>query len=228
MDLAYATLMSMCTEGTLLYTPAKDESVHPGSCGFFDEGGRWRPITDLTKPVQLKADEYTPIQKPLSLEPRVTCKRERKVVERDEGRGFGVKAEVSGMAAQGPIDLGANAKVGSTAKAGAGLVVSPNVVHKQLDAKARATVGKWVKENVKALSAEQGQNIAEFGVWIILVNWVTQKCDISMWNKTGKKIDAGLQIGATNLGKVGLNGSREINTDVDEHKVYNVSYKVVS
>ena len=44
-----------------------------------------------------------------------------------------------------------------------------------------------------------------------------------MWNKTGKKIDTGVQVGATNIGKVGLKGSREINTDVNEHKVYDVS-----
>lgn len=226
MDLAYATLMSMCTEGTFLYTPAKDATLHPGSCGFFDEGGRWRSITDLTNPEQLKADQYKPPQRQLTLEDPITCKWERKVVERDEGRGFGVKAEVSGIAAQAPIDLGANVAVGSTAKAGAGLVVSPNVVHKQFDTKARGTVEKWIKDNMKALSAEQGQHISDFGVWIIMATWVTQKCDISMWNKTGKKIDTGFEVGATNIGKVGLNGSREINTDVDEHKVYDVSYKV--
>jgi hypothetical protein len=224
MDLAYATLMNMCTEGTFLYTPAKDETLHPGSCGFFDEGGRWRLITDLTKPEQLKADQYTPPQRPLNLEPPVTCKWERKVVERDAARGFGVKAEVSGIAAQAPIDLGANLKVGSTAKAGAGLVVSPNVVHKQFDTKAGAIVEKWVKDNVKALTAEQERHILEFGVWIIMATWVTQKCDISMWNKTGEKIDTGIEVGATNIGKVGLNGSREINTGVDEHKTYDVSY----
>lgn len=227
MDLAYATIMRLCTEGTFLYTPAKDDILHPGSCGFFDEGGRWRPITDLTKPEQLKADQYKPPQKPLGLEDPITCKWERKVVEMDEERGFGVKAEVSGIAAQAPVDLGANVAVGSTAKAGAGLVVSPNVVHKQFDTKARGTVEKWIKDNVKALSAEQGQHIQEFGVWIIMGTWVTQKCDISMWNKTGKKIDTGVEVGATNIGKVGLKGSREINTDVDEHKVYDVSYRVV-
>jgi hypothetical protein len=213
MDLAYAALMSMCTEGTFLYTSAKDAILHPGSCGFFDEGGRWRSITDLTEDKQLKADQYKLPQKPLNLEDPVTCKWTKKVVERDEG-------------AQAPIDLGANVAVGSTAKAGAGLVVSPNVVHKQFDTKARVTIEKWVKDNMKALSAEQGQYISDFGVWIIMATWATEKCDIAMWNKTGKKIDTGIQVGATNIGKVGLKGSREINTDVDEHKVYDVSNRI--
>ncbi|KAF3000314.1 hypothetical protein E8E13_008948 [Curvularia kusanoi] len=205
MDLAYASLMSMCTEGTFLYTPAKDDMTHS--------------ILALVDSL-IRADQYKPPQRTLGLVDPVTCKWQKKVVERDERRGFGVKAEVSGIAAQAPVDLGANAAVGSTAKAGAGLIVSPNVIHKQFDTKARATVEKWIKDNVKALSVEQGRNIGEFGLWIIMATWVTQKCDISMWNKTGKKIDTGIQVGATNIGKLGLNGSREINSNVDEHKVY--------
>jgi hypothetical protein len=226
MDLAYAALMSMCTEGTYLYTPPRDKVFHPGSCGFFDDGGRWSPITDLTTIQKSDPDGYKPPNKPLVLTDPTTCEWKKKLVEKNEGSGFGAKAEVSGIAAQAPVDVGANFAVGSTAKAGAGVVVSPNVVHKRFDTKALKIISSWMNENMKTLTANHEQQLAEFGVWIVMNTWVADKCDIAMWNKTGSKLNAGVEVGATNIGKIGLNGSHEVQTDVDEHKVFNVGIPV--
>ncbi|KAJ5060223.1 hypothetical protein J3E74DRAFT_270938 [Bipolaris maydis] len=220
MDLVYAALMSRCTEGTFLYTPPKDKMFHPGSCGFFNEGGQWESITDLTDLNEFNLNGYFPPTKQLNLMEPTVCTWKKKVVEKNEGHGFGVTSEVSGLAAQAPVDVGANAAVGSTAKAGAGVVVSPNVVYKTFDTGAPKIIGDWMKDNMENLSTQHKQQIAEFGVWVITATWVAEKCDIAMWNKTGNKIDAGFNVGATNIGKIGLKGSREIQFDNDEHIVY--------
>ncbi|KAJ6284629.1 hypothetical protein J3E71DRAFT_211620 [Bipolaris maydis] len=220
MDLVYATLMSRCTEGTFLHTPPKEKMFHPGSCGFFNEGGQWESITDLTDLNEFNLNGYVPPTKQLNLMEPTVCTWKKKVVEKNEGHGFGVTSEVSGLAAQAPVDVGANAAVRSTAKAGAGVVVSPNVVYKTFDTRAPKIIGDWMKHNMENLSTQHKQQIAEFGVWVITATWVTEKCDIAMWNKTGNKIDAGFNVGATNIGKIGLKGSREIQFDNDEHIVY--------
>ncbi|KAH7549007.1 hypothetical protein BM1_10780 [Bipolaris maydis] len=193
---------------------------HPGSCGFFNEGGQWESITDLTDLNEFNLNGYFPPTKQLNLMEPTVCTWKKKVVEKNEGHGFGVTSEVSGLAAQAPVDVGANAAVGSTAKAGAGVVVSPNVVYKTFDTGAPKIIGDWMKDNMENLSTQHKQQIAEFGVWVITATWVAEKCDIAMWNKTGNKIDAGFNVGATNIGKIGLKGSREIQFDNDEHIVY--------
>jgi hypothetical protein len=222
MDLAYATLMSKCTEGTFLYTPPKDKIFHPGSCGFFNKGGQWELITDLNDLHESDSNGYVPPTEKLNLVEPTVCTWKKKVVEKNDSYGFGVKAEVSGLAAQAPVDVGANTAMGSTAKAGAGVVVSPNVVHNRFDTSAMTIIGRWIKANMKNLTARHERQIAEFGVWIIMATWVTEKCDIAMWNKTGNKIDAGVEVGATNIGKIGLSRSREVQFDIDEHIVYDV------
>ncbi|KAI4665423.1 uncharacterized protein J4E78_002884 [Alternaria triticimaculans] len=221
METAYAQIMSMCTEGTYLYTPPSNLDFHPGSCGFFDENGGWRVITDLTELKEHNLNEYKAPKKDLVLTKPATCTWDKKVVEKNEGSGFGAKAEVSGIAAQAPVDVGANFAVGSTAKAGAGVVVSPNVVHKKFNIDARKIIEDWITDNMKQLTDNYLAYIIQFGVWIITATWSTEKCSIAMWNKTGSKIDTGAEIGATNIGKLGVNSSHEVQTDIDEHRVWN-------
>ncbi|KAI4630254.1 hypothetical protein J4E80_001188 [Alternaria sp. BMP 0032] len=221
METAYAQIMSMCTEGTYLYTPPSNLDFHPGSCGFFDENGGWRVITDLTELKEHNLNEYKAPKKDLVLTKPATCTWDKKVVEKNEGSGFGAKAEVSGIAAQAPVDVGANFAVGSTAKAGAGVVVSPNVVHKKFNIDARKIIEDWITDNMKQLTDNYLAYIIQFGVWIITATWSTEKCSIAMWNKTGSKIDTGAEIGATNIGKLGINSSHEVQTDIDEHRVWN-------
>ncbi|KAI4651935.1 hypothetical protein J4E93_002131 [Alternaria ventricosa] len=220
MDYAYSQLMSKCTEGTYLYTPPKANVFHPGSCGLFDANGVWESITDLTA---LKEDNLLGLKLPkegLVLTDPATCSWNKKVVEKNEGRGFGAKAEVSGIAAQAPVDVGANFAVGSTAKAGAGVVVSPNVVHTKFNLDAQRIIEKWIQDNMLQLTDRYQTSIERFGIWVITSTWVTEKCDIAMWNKTGSKIDTGAEIGATNIGKLGVNSSHEVQNDIDEHKVW--------
>jgi len=213
--------MSKCTEGTYLYTPPNANIFHPGSCGLFNDNGVWEPITDLTA---LKEDNRLGLKLPkegLVLTDPATCSWNKKVVEKNEGRGFGAKAEVSGIAAQAPVDVGANFAVGSTAKAGAGVVVSPNVVHTKFNLDAHRIIEKWIQDNMPQLTDRYQTMIERFGIWVITSTWVTEKCDIAMWNKTGSKIDTGAEIGATNIGKLGVNSSHEVQNDIDEHKVWN-------
>ena len=228
METAYAQIMSMCTEGTYLYTPPSNLDFHPGSCGFFDENGGWRVITDLTELKEHNLNEYKAPKKDLILTKPATCTWDKKVVEKNEGSGFGAKAEVSGIAAQAPVDVGANFAVGSTAKAGAGVVVSPNVVHKKFNIDARKIIEDWITDNMKQLTDNYIAYIIQFGVWIITATWSTEKCSIAMWNKTGSKIDTGAEIGATNIGKLGVNSSHEVQTDIDEHRVWNVGRSLLT
>ncbi|RMZ72285.1 hypothetical protein GMOD_00007301 [Pyrenophora seminiperda CCB06] len=41
-----------------------------------------------------------------------------------------------------------------------------------------------------------------------------------MWNKTGKSIDAGAEVGATNIGKFKAGASSSINSGVDQEKLW--------
>ncbi|KAI4954109.1 hypothetical protein J4E91_001819 [Alternaria rosae] len=220
MELAYAQLMSKCTEGTYLYTPPKANDFHPGSCGLFDNNGVWQSITDLTELKESNPKNFKIPKEELVLTKPTLCTWNKKVVEKNEGSGFGAKAEVSGIAAQAPVDVGANFAVGSTAKAGAGVVVSPGVVHTKFDLDAQRIVQKWIQDNMKELTDRYMELIYRFGVWVITATWVTDKCDIAMWNKTGSKIDTGAEIGATNIGKLGVNSSSEVQHDIDEHRVF--------
>ncbi|KAI4933107.1 hypothetical protein J4E85_003510 [Alternaria conjuncta] len=220
MELAYAQLMSKCTEGTYLYTPPKAHNFHPGSCGLFNDNGVWEKIADLTRLKDDNPKNYKIPKEELVLAEPTLCTWNKKVVEKNEGSGFGAKAEVSGIAAQAPVDVGANFAVGSTAKAGAGVIVSPGVVHTKFNLDARRIVEKWIQDNMKDLTDRYRESIYQFGIWVITATWVTQKCDIAMWNKTGSKIDTGAEIGATNIGKLGINSSSEVQHDIDEHRVF--------
>jgi len=220
MEYAYSQLMSKCTEGTYLYTPPKALNFHPGSCGLFNANGVWESITDLTALKKDNPNNYKIPQGELVLNEPTLCTWNKKVVEKNEGSGFGAKAEVSGIAAQAPVDVGANFAVGSTAKAGAGVIVSPGVVHTKFNLDARRIVEKWIQDNMKDLTDRYMDWISQFGIWVITATWVTQKCDIAMWNKTGSKIDTGAEIGATNIGKLGVKSSSEVSHDIDEHREF--------
>jgi len=221
MDLAYATLMQKCTDGTYLYTPPSAKFFRPGSCGFFDDDGIWRRITDLAEIKNSDPDGYKPPSKQLVLEDPTTCQWKKQLSEKHEGRGFGGKAEVSGIAAQAPVDVGANFTLGSTAKAGAGVEVSPHVIHNKFDTKAFKVIASWITDNKETMILNHDDQIKTNGVWVIMDTWVTEKCDIAMWNKTGSNIDLGAEIGATNIGKLGLSTSHDVQTDMNQHRTWN-------
>jgi len=219
MDLAYATLMEKCPDGTYLYSPPNSKVFHPGSCGYFDDDGLWRLFTDLA---DTKDPDYQPPIKPLVLEDPTTCTWKKQLSENHEGRGFGGKAEVSGIAAQAPVDVGANFALGSTANLRAGVAVSPHVIHHYFNTKALPIIVKWIGDNMAAMIGNHPQQIKDYGVWVIMDTWVTEECDIAMWNKTGSTIDLGAELGATNIGKLGLTTSRDSQSDMNQHRIYNV------
>jgi hypothetical protein len=224
LDTAYAALMSQCNQGTFLYTPDVPARFHPGACGFFDQDGLWGEITDLRNVQKLKSNQYLPPNPAIDLVDPFTCKWNRKVVEKEEGRHAKVSAGVSAaVAAAVPVDASANTKMGSTAEAGAGLVASPNVVRITVNTAADEIIKKWVVDNAENLIARHRSQISENGLWVIVSIWMTEKCEISMWNKTGKTVDLGVDVGMTGIGKVGIGGGRHINAKVDEHVVYSVS-----
>jgi hypothetical protein len=82
---------------------------------------------------------------------------------------------------------------------------------------------KWVVDNAENLIARHRSQISENGLWDVVSVWVTEKCEISMWNKTGKTVDLGVDVGMAGIGKVGIGGGRHINAKVDEHIAYSVS-----
>jgi len=218
MDLAYATLMEKCPDGTYLYTPPNSKVFHPGSCGYFDDDGLWRLITDLA---DIKDPDYQPPSKPLVLADPTTCTWKKQLSENHEGRGFGGKAEVSGIAAQAPVDVGANFEIGSTANLRAGVAVSPHVIHHYFNTKALGIIMKWIEDNMTAMIGNHPQQIKDYGVWVVMDTWVTEECDIAMWNKTGSTTDLGAELGATNIGKLGLTTSRDSQSDMNQHRIYN-------
>jgi len=195
MDLAYAILMSQCTEGTFLYTPASADKFRKHYILPQDELG-----TMLQTPKSSKWD-------PLS-------------VERDEEKGFKVNAGLSGVAAQAPVDLGFDAGRKRSSEAGASLTALSPVEHHKFNSEAEAVVMKWVEDNRKNLVLKHGSQIEKFGVWVITQTWVTEKCEISMWNKTGKSIDAGTEVGATNIGKFKADASSSISSGIDQEKLW--------
>jgi hypothetical protein len=223
LDTAYAALMSQCNQGTFLYTPDVPERFHPGACGFFDEDGLWREVTDLRNAEKLRSNQYTPPHQAIELDAPFTCEWNKKVVEKDEGRHAKVSAGVSAaVAAAVPVDVSANTKIGSTAEAGAGLVASPNVVRVRTNTAAEEIIKKWVLDNAENMIARHRSQILEHGLWVVVTVWVTERCEISMWNKTGKNVDLGLDVGMTGVGKLGVGGGRYINAKVDEHNTYSV------
>lgn len=222
MDLAYAILMSQCTEGTFLYTPASAEKFRPGACGYFDDSGIWEDIIDLRDYEQLARKHYRLPQDDLGtmLQAPTSSKWDPLSVERDEEKGFKVNTELSGVAAQAPVDLGFDAGRKRTSDAGASLTSLSPVEHRKFNSDAEAVVMKWVEDNRKNLVAQHGSQIEKFGVWVITQTWVTGKCEISMWNKTGKSIDAGAEIGATNIAKFKADASSSISAGVDQEKLW--------
>ncbi|RMZ72286.1 hypothetical protein GMOD_00007302 [Pyrenophora seminiperda CCB06] len=89
MDLAYAILMSQCTEGTFLYTPASADKFRPGACGYFDDSGIWEDITDLCDREQLAHKHYKLPHDNLGtmLQAIKSSKWDPLSVERDEEKG---------------------------------------------------------------------------------------------------------------------------------------------
>lgn len=219
MDLAYAALMKKCPDGTYLYTPPSPKVFHPGSCGYFDNGGLWRLFTDFA---DIKSPDCPPPSEPLVLEDPTTCEWKKQLSENYEGRSFGGKAEVSGIAAQAPVDVGANFALGNTANLRAGVAVSPHVIHSYFNENAPGIIVKWIGDNMGAMIKKYPDQIKDHGVWVITDTWVTEECDIAMWNKTGSTIDLGAELGATNIGKLGLTTSRDSQSDLNQHRIYKV------
>ncbi|KAK1909154.1 hypothetical protein P3342_011232 [Pyrenophora teres f. teres] len=222
MDLAYAILMSQCTEGTFLYTPASADRFRPGACGYFDDTGLWEDIVDLRDYRQLAQKHYKCPQDQLvtMLQPPTSSTWEPLSVEREEDKGFKVNAGLSGVAAQTPIDLGFDAERKRTSDAGASLTTLSPVENHRFNSEAEAILMKWMEDNRKNLVLKHGSQIEQYGVWIITQTWVTEKCEISMWNKTGKSVEAGTEVGATNIGKFKANASSSINSGVDQKKLW--------
>ena len=222
MDLAYAILMSQCTEGTFLYTPASADNFRPGACGYFDDSGIWEDIVDLRDYQQLARKHYRLPQDELGtmLQPSTSSKWGPLSVEKDEEKGFTVNAGLSGVAVQAPVDLGFNAGRKRSSEAGASLTALSPVEHHKFNSEAEAVIMKWVEDNRKNLVLKHGSQIEKWGVWVITQTWVTEKCEISMWNKTSKSIDAGIEVGATNIGKFKTDASSSISSGVDQDKLW--------
>jgi len=216
MDLTYATLMRDCgsSNGTYLYTPPSPKEFHPGSCGCFDDDGIWRFFTDLADP------DYQPPSKPLVLKDPTTCTWKKQLSESKEGRGYGAKAEVSGIAAQAPVDAGANLALENTKNLRAGLAVSPHVTHNCFKEGSLKTIMKWIGDNMAAMIDTYPYRIKDYGIWVIMDTWVTEECDIAIWSKTGSTIDLGAELGASNIGKLGLSTSRNSESNSDQHRVH--------
>ena len=55
--------------GYPLYEPTSRTIIKPGVCGYIDQHGQWNPVTDLTRPEELKRKGLTTLRNPLEAAP---------------------------------------------------------------------------------------------------------------------------------------------------------------
>ena len=205
----YAELMKANGEGYYLYKPQRFSSLHPGAIGFFDRYGAWNLITDLSEPGRPEKDGFTSLGRDLFYDEPTSDFWKTRSSGSEAESSFGITGGLSGALTAAPVDVSAEAKNkwGKTGKAA--LVTDDSVVVNEfLKAPCRTPIQDWVKKNAKALvKSEWSDDIKEYGLWAIQKTWSTQECAITMESAHSRDTSAGLDVGATGIGKIGGSGS---------------------
>ncbi|KAJ5691881.1 hypothetical protein N7462_001304 [Penicillium macrosclerotiorum] len=204
----YAELMKRNGDGHYLYTPQRFSQLHPGSVGYFDKYGIWNQITDVSVPGQPEKDGFTPIGRDLQRD-KPTERMWKTVSSGSEAESsFGLDAGLSGALSAAPVDVSANAKNKSSTTGKAALITTGIVKNERFSGPVGPYIGGWVKKNAKTLvNGDFGDYIKEYGLWAIHTTWSTSECAITMTSGHSRDTSAGLDVGATGMGKVGASGS---------------------
>lgn len=204
----YAELMKRNGDGHYLYTPIRYSLVHPGSVGYFDSTGGWTQITDLSEKGRPEKDGFTGVDDELPLdEPSESMWRTVSSGSEAES-SFGLNAGLSGLATAAPVDVEANAKNKSGSTGKAALITTEVVKNRKFTGQAGPSIAAWVKENAKTLvKSKYGDYIKQYGLWAIHTTWSTRECAITMESAHSRDTSAGLDVGATGVGKLGASGS---------------------
>ncbi|RDW83048.1 hypothetical protein BP5796_04539 [Coleophoma crateriformis] len=200
----YNSAMKHLGFGYGLVQPEPSEKLHPGQCGYIDEGGRWRPLVDLTDNKTLEANGYTPMD-PIqacapeypSWDPIFTSDMNVDECELD--------LEASSLVAAGlPIDASALVKYSTTTDLGAILMCDEIICYNCYDHK--DPFRNWVKENALKLVSEH-PCLKKSGVYIATSTYSSSSIHINVWQDPKKEISLGFKAGVTGIGMVGPKGT---------------------
>ncbi|GFF96650.1 hypothetical protein IFM47457_10988 [Aspergillus lentulus] len=217
----YAKLMEPNGDGHYLYKPQPFSKLHPGAIGYFDSHGKWNLITDISVPGDPESKGFTGLVQPL----RRTKPDESMWKTRSSGSeaeaSFGLTGGLSGALTAAPMDVSANAKNkwGKTGKAA--LITEQVVINEGFENPFTQPMEEWVKTNAKALvSSIHGADIKRYGLWAIQKTWSTPECAITMESAHSRDTSAGLDLGATGVGKIGGSGSSLAKANVEGWSTY--------
>ncbi|KAF7181206.1 hypothetical protein CNMCM7691_000335 [Aspergillus felis] len=217
----YAQLMEPNGDGHYLYRPQPFSKLHPGAIGYFDRHGAWNLITDLSEPGHPEGLGFTGLSRTLHrTEPQESMWKTRSSGSEAEA-SFGLTGGLSGALSAAPMDVSANAKNkwGKTGKAA--LITGQVVVNESFKSPYTKPIEEWVKKNAKALvDSDYGTDIKEYGLWAIQKTWSTQECAITMESAHNRDTSAGLDLGATGVGKIGGSGSSLVKRNIEGWTTY--------
>ncbi|GIK01981.1 hypothetical protein Aspvir_006024 [Aspergillus viridinutans] len=217
----YAQLMEPNGDGHYLYKPQPFSTLHPGAIGYFDRHGDWNLITDISEPGHPEGLGFTGLDRPLRRkEPKESMWKTRSSGSEAEA-SFGLTGGLSGALTAAPVDVSANAKNkwGKTGKAA--LITGQVVVNESFKGPYTKPIEEWVKKNAKALvESDYGADIKKYGLWAIQKTWSTQECAVTMQSAHNRDTSAGLDLGATGVGKIGGSGSSLVKGNIEGWSTY--------
>ncbi|GIJ84873.1 hypothetical protein Asppvi_003724 [Aspergillus pseudoviridinutans] len=217
----YAQLMAPNKDGHYLYKPQPFSIFHPGVIGYFDNDGDWHFITDISQPGHPESLGFTGLGRTLyPTEPKESMWKTRSSGSEAEA-SFGLTGGLSGAMTAAPMDVSANAKNkwGKTGKAA--LITGQVVVSESFKDPYTKPIEEWVKKNAKALvDSDYGADIKEYGLWAIQKTWSTQECAVTMQSAHNRDTSAGLDLGATGVGKIGGSGSSLVKGNIEGWTTY--------
>ncbi|KAJ5759210.1 hypothetical protein N7520_006366 [Penicillium odoratum] len=221
----YAELMKPNGHGNYLYIPQRFSELHPGAVGFFDKYGLWNTITDLSVPGRPEKDGYKAPSQAVYYDKPSESVWKTTTSSKEAEASFGLTGGLSGALTAAPVDVSAEAKNkwGKTGKAA--LITDDSVVVNEfLKAPCRDVITDWVKQNAQTLvKGPWGSYIKDYGLWAIKKTWSTQECAITMTSAHNRDTSAGIDVGATGIGKVGTSGSSTSKSNNEGWTTYKAS-----
>ncbi|KAE8424001.1 hypothetical protein BDV36DRAFT_290098 [Aspergillus pseudocaelatus] len=204
----YAELMKHNGPEHYLYNPQRYSKLHPGSVGYFDKYGIWNQITDLSQPGDRHDIGFKGIGKVLSYDVPTKSMWNDVSSGTEAESSFGLKGGLSGMVDAAPVEAEANASNKRGSSGTAALVTTEAVQNQRLEGGSGRLISDWVKKNGKILmKSNYGDEIRDYGLWVIHTTWSTPECAIKMNSAFHRNTSAGLGVGATDVGKIGGSGS---------------------
>ncbi|QMW48373.1 hypothetical protein G4B11_011891 [Aspergillus flavus] len=205
----YAELMKHNGKEHYLYIPQRYSEFHPGSVGYFDNFGLWNKITDLSQPGYPDNVGFKSIGQVLGLQEPTEYRWENTSSGIEAETSFGLKAGLSGLlAAAAPVEAEVNVSNERGSSGTAALLTPEPVKNQRLEGGSSRLISDWVKKNGKLLmKSRYGDEIRDYGLWVIHTTWSTPECAIKLKSAFHRNTSAGLDVGATDVGTIGGNGS---------------------